>query len=85
MSCVSSEYPVIYVLGKPTAIPLVTSSITYSGPNLVNINVNHNDNLNVVLQKIDYLMTNTNFVNKLIQAISSDPTLKSNLCSSLNC
>lgn len=66
-------------------VPISSEHILYTGTNLPNSSINTNDNLTLALQKIDQKLSPQQIVNAVIQAITNDDTLRTQLCTALSC
>lgn len=67
------------------SLPISSSDLYYSGPNLPNSEIETTDNITVSLQKIDVKLTPSELVAAVISAIQADDTLRVALCTALNC
>ncbi len=69
----------------PFTLPLSSDDLIYSGPPLVYAGIDTNDTLTVSIQKIDEKLSPTELINLIITAIEGDDSLRSALCTALNC
>jgi hypothetical protein len=77
---VNTIYPKRCNNGLYTTCPSVTNLIYYNGPNLPNSGVNTNDDLNVVIQKLDNEFDPLTLAQTLLHTIQNDTSLLSTFC-----
>ena len=77
---VHAVYPKKCNNGWFAGYPIPSSLVCYDGTILPNSGADPNDNLNVVLQKLDYSLTPAILVPKLLQIIAATPSLQEAFC-----
>jgi hypothetical protein len=81
---VNTVYPKKCNNGWFAGYPISTNLICYNGPNLPNTGVNTNDNLNLVLEKIDAELDPINLAETLLQVIGTNVSLLTAFCELAN-
>ena len=81
---VNTVYPKKCNNGWFAGYPISTNLICYNGPNLPNTGVNTNDNLNLVLEKIDAELDPINLAETLLQVIGTNVSLLTAFCEIAN-
>lgn len=81
---VNSVYPKKCNNGWFAGYPIPTNLICYNGPNLPNTGVNTDDNLNLVLEKIDNELEPVQLVQTILQTILTNPSLNASFCNIVN-
>jgi hypothetical protein len=81
---VNTVYPKKCNNGWFAGYPISTNLICYNGPNLPNTGVNTNDNLNLVLEKIDAELDPVTLAATLLQVIGTNTTLLAAFCEIAN-
>ena len=82
MPCYESVIKIVYPPGcEPQSFEIIDSNrVNYDGPNLSCTGIQTNDCLTVALQKLDEKICSDQFVEQIIQAIETNPTLKAYFC-----
>jgi len=81
---VNTVYPKKCNNGWFAGYPISTNLICYNGPNLPNTGVNTNDNLNLVLEKIDAELDPVTLAETLLQTIATNVSLLTAFCEIAN-
>jgi len=81
---VNTVYPKKCNNGWFAGYPISSNLICYNGPNLPNTGVNTNDNLNLVLEKIDAELDPVTLAATLLQVIGTNATLLAAFCEIAN-
>lgn len=69
----------------PFTLPFSSDDLYYAGPNLIYAGIDTSDSLTVAIQKIDEKLSPTELINLIITAIEGDESLRTALCTALNC
>ena len=86
MPCYDSVV-VVHTTYPPGCAPSVnvdSNNVIYTGPNLPNTGILHNDRLTDALQKIDNKLSPTDLVTKMIAELTVNSTLRALFCNLVN-